>query len=169
MKKKAHLTRKFRKQKKKFSFKIALYSALAVILTAIIGSSFTDTSGWYESIKPLGITPPNYVFPIAWTILYILIGFSMILSITNSQGITKYKIISLFAINLFFNALWSILFFGFHYTQIAFMDLIIILLSTLALINICWKVSKLSSWLLLPYALWLVYAGLLNFVIAFMH
>jgi len=166
MKKKLHLKRKL---KKKFSFKIALYSALAIILTAIIGSSFTDVSGWYEAVKPSALTPPNYIFPIVWTILYILIGFSMTLSITNSHGITRNKLIALFAINLFFNALWNILFFGFHYTQIAFMDLILILLSTLALINVSWKVSRLSSWLLLPYAIWVSYAGLLNFIIAFMH
>ncbi|MCX8159121.1 MAG: tryptophan-rich sensory protein [Candidatus Pacearchaeota archaeon] len=163
-----HKTKATQKAKQGFNLKIAFYSAIVIAFTMIAGSLFTNvSSGWYESIKPIGITPPNYVFQIVWTILYILIWISMTLSITNAKGNLKIRIIELFGINLLFNILWSFLFFNLHLVKIAFFDLILILLSTLALINICWKVSKLSSWLLLPYALWLTYAGFLNFIIAF--
>jgi tryptophan-rich sensory protein len=160
--------RKLKTRRKMFpkNPKILIYSVLAVIAASLIGTRFTDTSGWYESIKP-AITPPNFVFGIVWTILFALIAIAMYFSISNSQGKARKKIITLFALNLIFNVLWSFLFFSRHQPALAFIDLILLWLSIVALIRISWKVSKLASWLLLPYAVWVTFAGLLNYLIAF--
>ncbi len=155
-------------RKNKNSARILVLSFVAVIITAVIGSLFTNaaTDSWYQSIKP-AITPPNFVFPIAWTILYILIAFSIWLSIINSSGKARKLLISLFAINLILNALWSILFFGMHLPVLSFIDLALMWLSIIVLIKTTWKVSKTAAWLLLPYACWVTFAGLLNYLIAF--
>jgi len=151
--------------KKRFNWKIFLISFGIVILTALIGSSVTSTQGWYESIKP-SITPPNFVFPIAWTILFIMIAFSFYFSWTNAKK-QKAKIISLFVINLILNALWSILFFRMKKPAFAFVDIILLLVSILTLIIFTYKIDKKSSYLLMPYFLWVSFASYLNYLIAF--
>lgn len=146
--------------------KILFYSFLAVLATSLIGSYFTKINSWYESVKP-AITPPSIVFPIVWTTLFILIAISMYFALTNSKGFLKTIITKIFLINLCLNILWSWLFFTLHMPTLAFIDLILMWISIIILIKINWKTSKLSSWLLLPYALWVTFAGLLNYLIAF--
>lgn len=146
--------------------KILIYSILAVVLTSFIGTRFTDTSGWYESVKP-AITPPNITFGIVWTILFVMIATAMYFSLSNSKGKMTKTLVTLFAINLVLNVLWSALFFGAHNATGAFIDLLLLWISIVALIYYTWKVSKLSSWMLLPYAIWVTFAGLLNYLIAF--
>jgi len=157
-----------RKSSKKLlkSPKVLICSILAVVLTSLIGTRFTDVSGWYESVKPV-ITPPNFVFGIVWTILFVLIAVAMYFSLSESKGKQRNKLICLFAANLVLNVLWSALFFGAHAPAWAFADLILLLISIIMLIKLSWKVSRLSTWLLLPYAVWVTFAGLLNYLIAF--
>ena len=90
---------------KKLNIKVLIISLVIVFLVAFIGSLFTDTGDWYESIKP-SITPPNFVFPIAWTILFILIALSLYTAWTNS--VDKKPIIIVFTINLGLIIYWSI-------------------------------------------------------------
>ncbi len=155
------------KNKPKYcDIKVVIASFLAVFATALIGSLFTDTTGWYESIKP-AITPPNFIFPIAWTILFILIGVSIYLSWTNAAKNEKAGIAAFFSINLILNILWSVFFFGMKNPSLSFADIILLWFSIIFLIKTTWKISRLSAWLLLPYALWVSFAALLNYLIAF--
>jgi tryptophan-rich sensory protein len=146
--------------------RMLIYCILAVAATAVIGMIFTDTTGWYQEVKP-AITPPNIVFPIVWTILFALLALSMYFSISNANKKDQKILINLFAINLILNVLWSVLFFGMHNPLASFVELGLLLLSILALIRTTWKISPLSSWLLLPYAIWVSFAGFLNYVIVF--
>ncbi len=155
------------KNKPKYcDIKVVVASFLAVFATALIGSLFTDTTGWYESIKP-AITPPNFIFPIAWTILFIFIGVSIYLSWTNATKNEKAGIAAFFSINLILNILWSVFFFGMKNPSLSFADIILLWFSIIFLIKTTWKISRLSAWLLLPYALWVSFAALLNYLIAF--
>lgn len=146
--------------------RLLIYSALAVIISAVAGSLFTKTEGWYETIKP-ALTPPSFVFPIAWTTLFAMIALSIYFSLLKSDKKQRKVLIYLFAINLVLNVLWSALFFGAQNPALAFLDLILMFISILVLIQATWKASELSSWLLLPYALWVSFAGLLNYLIVF--
>ena len=146
--------------------RMLIYCILAVVVTSAVGMLFTDTTGWYEEVKP-AITPPGFVFGIVWTILFALIALSMYFSLSNANKKDQKILINLFAVNLVLNVLWSVLFFGMHSPLASFIDLGILLLSILALIRTTWKVSQLSSWLLLPYAIWVSFAGFLNYVILF--
>ncbi|MBI2630487.1 tryptophan-rich sensory protein [Candidatus Pacearchaeota archaeon] len=137
----------------KIRWKIAGLSLIMVILTAGIGSIFTageTQSAWYESIKP-SITPPNYVFPIAWNILFFLIFLSFYFSLANNKN--KKKTFFLFSINFFFNIIWSYLYFKMKNPAYAFIDIILIIASIIYLIAYNWKNSKVSSYLLIPYFL----------------
>lgn len=152
--------------KKEVNWKVLIVSLVLVYLTAFLGSLFTDTTGWYQSVKPT-ITPPNFVFPIVWNILFFLIALSLYFSYINSKGKQKKNIIIVFTINLILNALWSFLFFGLQNPIAGFVELIVLWVSIITMVFVTSKVSKLSAWLLVPYLLWVSFAGILNYLIAF--
>ena len=153
----------------KKNLKVLLICLLVVYATAFAGSLFTSSqtnSQWYMSIKPT-ITPPNFVFPIAWNILFFLVALSLYFSWTGAKKKYKLKIALVFGINFLLNILWSLLFFGLKKTNLAFFELILLWISILSMIFITWKVDKKSAWLLVPYAFWVGFAGILNYLTAF--
>jgi tryptophan-rich sensory protein len=154
---------------KKKNWKVLLFCLVAVYATAFVGSIFSSSqanSQWYMSVKPT-ITPPNFVFPIAWNILFFLIALSLYFSWTNSKKKYKIKLAWVFGINFLLNMLWSVLFFGLKKPNIAFFELIVFWISILLMIFTTWKVDKKSAMLLVPYALWVGFAGILNYLAAF--
>jgi len=152
---------------KRVNWKVFIVCVLVVYSVALIGSIFTSqstNSSWYDSIKP-AITPPNYVFPIAWNILFILIIFSLYFSWTEAKKIKeKKKIIILFGINFILNILWSVFYFGMRNPSLAFIEIIFLWASILLLVLGIYKTSKKASMLLLPYLLWVSFAGVLNYL-----
>ncbi|MEM4152995.1 MAG: TspO/MBR family protein [Candidatus Pacearchaeota archaeon] len=151
----------------RFNLKFFLIAIIFVFFTAFIGSFFTDTGEWYESVKP-SITPPNYVFPIAWTILFVLIAISFYLAMSSSKKeYNKKEIIPGYLFNFLLNMAWSFFFFKLKQPILAFVDLVLLWASTALMIFVTRKVNKAAAWLLVPYLLWLTFAGILNFIIAF--
>ena len=158
------------KMKKRINWKILVFSFIFVYLAAFIGSmlTFQETkTAWYESIKP-SITPPNWVFPVVWNILFFLIALSLYFSLIAVKNRNfKLKIKFVFGINLFLNVLWSLFYFSFKNPVFAFFDLIALWLTILAMIFITYKADKKASLLLFPYLLWVSFAGILNYLSAF--
>jgi tryptophan-rich sensory protein len=154
-----------------FNLKVFIICLLIVFLiVGGIGSIFTASNTntvWYSSIKP-SITPPNWVFPIAWNVLFLLISFSLYSAWMNSKSKQqRNKIAIVFGINFILNILWSVLFFGLKQTQIAFIEIILFWVSILAMILVAKDISRKSSWLLVPYLVWVTFASVLNYLIAF--
>ncbi|MEJ2267977.1 MAG: tryptophan-rich sensory protein [Nanoarchaeota archaeon] len=154
---------------KKVNYKILIASLIIVYSVALIGSIFTSSNtntSWYQSIKP-SITPPNWVFPVVWNILFFLIALSLYFALIKSNKKQKKKIIIVFGINFFLNILWSVLFFTMKNPLFSFFELILLWFSILLIIFTTWKINKRSSYLLIPYLLWVSFAGVLNYLIAF--
>ena len=105
---------------KKEGWKILIICFIIVYLVAFIGSIFTSSavnSQWYSSIKP-SITPPNYVFPIVWNILFFLIAFSLYLAWINSKNKKiKTKVAWAFGVNFILNIFWSVFYFYVTYSH----------------------------------------------------
>ena len=124
-----------------------------------------QNSLWYYSLNKSPLTPPEAVFPIAWTILYIMIALSLFFYIKD--GLRQEKIIPLviFITQIILNLLWTPVFFESHNIKLAFF--IIIALIILVFINIIlfYKKSKTAAFLLIPYFLWLIFAAYLNYEI----
>ncbi|MCW8965097.1 MAG: tryptophan-rich sensory protein [Candidatus Pacearchaeota archaeon] len=150
--------------KKKINFKVLILSLVIVYSFAFIGSLFTSIdNSWYDSVRP-SITPPSFVFPIVWNILFFLIALSLYIAWINSNKIEKKKVAFVFGTNLVLNAFWSFLYFGLQNPLYAFIDLILIWVSILGMIFVTYKIKKISAYLLIPYLLWVSFAGVLNWL-----
>jgi tryptophan-rich sensory protein len=156
-----------KENKKKINWPIFIGSFVIVHLFAFLGSSVTNSdTAWYNSIKP-EITPPGFVFGIVWTILFLMIWLSLYFACTNAKQKDKMKVRLLFLINLVLNFLWSYLFFGMQKPALAFAEIILVWISILSMVILLRKISKLASWLLVPYLLWVSFAIVLNYLAAF--
>lgn len=150
--------------RKMINWKVLILSILLVFLIAFIGSLFTSgntNSQWYLENKP-SFTPPNIVFPIIWSILYLLIALSLYFTWIKAKNRERKKIVIIFGINLLANALWSYLFFSIENPLISFIDILIILFSTIGMILIAGRIDKKARWMLIPYLLWICFATILN-------
>ncbi|RFZ82102.1 tryptophan-rich sensory protein [Mucilaginibacter terrenus] len=140
--------------------------SLAITLgIGIVASLFTrpEIKGWYVTLGKPGFTPPNWLFPVAWTILYILIATAAYLVWKRRDASSTYRTAAvIYTVQLALNFSWSIVFFGMH--EIVGGLVIIGLLLIAIILNIAYfaKISKIAAWLLVPYLLWVSYATLLN-------
>ena len=133
---------------------------IAVILAAVIGSmasTSASTDSWYLLLNKSELNPPSYVFGIVWPILYILMMVSAFLA--------HKKVFSIFIIQLFFNAVWSWLFFRFQMPLIALLDIYLLIAINIYILNLMYKENKLAFFLFIPYVVWISFASYLNLFI----
>lgn len=117
--------------------------------------------GFNNIIKP-SFTPPSIVFPIAWTILYILMGISAYM-IETSDDVRKDKALTIYYIQLILNASWTIFFFKLKWFLFSTVLVLIIFGLTIYMIIEFYKIKKAAAYLNIPYALWLIFAGILSY------
>ncbi len=147
--------------------KISISVAICLIIGFLSGyATQSSVDDWYVTLNKPSFNPPNWVFAPTWTFLYILMGISA--GIVWSKGFYhKWVKTALyhFGFQLLFNALWSIVFFGFMQP---FWALVVILgLIMLIVLTIKWflVVNKIAAYLLIPYLLWVCFATVLNYKI----
>lgn len=124
-----------------------------------------DSMQIYGEIKVPPLAPPSILFPIVWTILYVLMGISAALVYTNREINPKAadNALVIYAFNLILNFSWSIIFFRFRAFFAALICLIALLITIIKMIISFHKINKLSAYLQIPYLLWVAFAGYLNF------
>ena len=121
---------------------------------------------WYKSLKKSNLTPPDYVFGYIWTILYIMMFFSLIKYLTTNKKNKKNKIgLIFFTIQLFFNVIWSPIFFKYRDIKKGLYVLIALWISLMITFNIFYKKNKEAGLLLIPYLVWSSFALYLNYYI----
>lgn len=141
-------------------------------LAGFLGSVFTVSMipTWYATLVKPELNPPSWIFGPVWTTLYLLMGIASFLVWNKGWGRKDVRIaLGIFALQLVLNTLWSIIFFGLHSPAGAFLDLIALWFAIVATIVAFTKVSKAAAWLLLPYILWVSFAGYLNGMIWFLN
>ena len=143
---------------------ILLVTFAASGIGGFVTSSFKEP--WYSEIILPTFNPPSWVFSPVWTALYILM--SVAIWIVWRKTSDK-KILKLYFVHLFFNAIWSVIFFGFHQIFIALIDLGIILVFIIWLMKIYYQINKISFLLMMPYLLWSTYALVLNATIFYLN
>ena len=143
---------------------ILLVTFAASGIGGFVTSSFKEP--WYSEIILPTFNPPSWVFGPVWTTLYILMSVALWIAWNNSS---EKKVLQVYSVHLFFNAIWSIIFFGFHEIFIALIDLGVILIFIIWLMKIYYQVSKISFLLMTPYLLWSSYALILNTTIFYLN
>lgn len=122
----------------------------------------------YDFINVPSFAPSSIVFPIVWTILYILLGISSYI-IYDSGDYDKSAALKIYGIQLFLNFFWPIIFFNFRNFTFAFIWLLFLLVSIIIMIYKFYKINKLAGLLNIPYLLWVIFAGMLNFYIIILN
>jgi len=154
------------------SYKRLIISLVLPQIAGLVGSFFTTSAipTWYAMLQKPSFSPPNWIFGPTWIILYILMGISVYLIWQRIEENKKAKgVMWLFWIHLFFNAIWSITFFGLQNPGLAFVNIIIIWLLIIILMIKFWKINKWSTYLLIPYFIWVSFASVLNYFIWYLN
>jgi len=144
------------------NYKRLIASLVLPQLAGVVGSLFTfsSVSTWYVGLIKPALNPPSWIFGPVWITLYLLMGISVYLIWQKDSKAT-----TLFWIHLFFNASWSVIFFGLQNPGLALINILVILVFIIALIIKFWKIDKRASYLLVPYLLWVSFATYLNYSI----
>jgi benzodiazapine receptor len=146
---------------------VLLLFVVACFGVAAIGSFWTSSSvnTWYASLRKPSFTPPSWIFAPVWSTLYLLMALSAWLVWKAAGWSGALVALSLFFAQLALNLAWSGLFFGLRRPDLALVDIGFLLAAIVATTLAFRTFSPLASWLLVPYALWVAFAALLNFKI----
>ena len=153
-----------------------VFAIIICELAGVIGSIFTTPSigTWYATLVRPSFSPPNWIFAPVWTILFALMGIALFLvwkniSSRSDDGREKKVAIQVFVAQLCLNVMWSIIFFGLHSPGGALILIASLWMTIVATMLSFYKVSKAASFLLLPYFIWVSFAGILNFAIWYIN
>ena len=130
--------------------RLFIFILIPVVLGAIVGI-LTSVNSNVDSIIPA------WIFPVVWTILYILMGISSYLVYESIEEIPR-----IYVTQLIFNLLWSFIFFKFKWYILAFIWIIILFILVIRMIKEFRNIDKLAGNLQIPYAIWLIVAAILN-------
>jgi len=133
--------------------------AIPVIIGAIVGYVTMNFMDYGELNQP-PLAPPGWLFPVVWTILYILMGVSY--AMLKIDGLMDDELDSIYYLQLGVNALWSIFFFILKWRFFAFLWIILLLVLVLKMIKLFYDRNRVAGLLQIPYLVWLVFAAYLN-------
>jgi len=139
---------------------INLFYLFFPLLIGIIVGLITSNSIEYNQLVKPPLSPPGILFPIVWTILYLLMGISYF--ILKNTNLNTEKESTIYYIQLFINAMWSIIFFVFKLRLFAVIWIILLLISVIYMIYLFYQKTKLSAYLNIPYLIWILFATYLT-------
>lgn len=124
----------------------------------------------FASLEKPPLSPPGWLFPVVWTILYVLMGIASYLVFTSgADRKTVGAALRVYGFQLAVNFLWPIFFFHFGWYLFSFVWLLLLLLLILVTFARFWKISVPAACLLIPYLIWVVFAGYLNLGVALLN
>jgi len=143
-----------------------------IILLFGIASGWLSNSGyrnyWFDQLRLPSFMPPGWAFPIAWTILYVLMGVA-VARVIAGDGPARRTALALFGLQLLLNLAWSPIFFGLN-QALAGLVIILVLILLVAITTILfWRICRAAGALMVPYLLWLCFAALLNAAIVHLN
>lgn len=163
-----HMTKE---QKRNYHGRILLSSIIIIFIAAGMGFLFTykaiDT--WYPTLNKPDFNPPNGIFGPVWTIVYLMMAFALYFVRIKVHIPLVKTAETFFYIQLFFNALWSFLFFFYHSPILALIDIFILWILIIITTILFYKNSIKAAALMIPYLLWVTFAAYLNYTIWWMN
>ena len=144
-----------------------LSAELVGAFSALLSGGFGD---FYEKFTPPPLLPPAWLFPVVWTILYAVMGFSAyLISSSEADSSERNKALFIYWIQLAVNFLWSIVFFRLENPWAAFVVILILLILIIAMIISFRKISPLAAMINIPYLIWVCFATYLNLATAIIN
>jgi len=143
----------------------SLIAFFAVTFVAAMSGGYFRPGQWYRDLTKPSWNPPDFLFPIAWTVLYAMMAVAAWLVWGEAEWPAAMVPIGLWLVQLVFNALWSALFFGMKRLDYALADVALLWLAIVATIAAFWPISTVAAWLMVPYLVWVSFAAFLNFTI----
>ena len=141
--------------------KLAICIAIPIALGALSGFITRGETQQFAYLNQPPLSPPAIIFPIVWTILYALMGIASYI-IVRSDCTIRTSALRIYAVQLVFNILWPVVFFSFKLYLLAFIWLIVLFLLVLITSLLFYSCKKSAGYLMIPYILWLIFAGYLN-------
>ena len=142
---------------------------LCIVITFFIGSFFAlfiGSNSYVDLNKAIDV--PGYIFPIVWSILYLLMGISLYI-IYESYGYNKNSATKTYFLQLLVNSFWTLIFFGFKLYLLGFIWILLLIVLVIIMIIKFYNINKLSGLMNTPYLFWLVFAGFLNLSIIILN
>ena len=135
---------------------------IPVIIGGVVGLITSNAIDYNNLVQPF-FAPPSFLFPIVWTILYVLMGVSY--GILETKGLNNSEINSIYYLQLIINALWSFIFFVFKCRFFAYIWILILDVLVINLIIKFYNKNKTAGLLQIPYLIWILFATILNLVV----
>ena len=136
-----------------------------IVITLLVGSFFTlfimDSFNIYNTMDKPFLSPNKIVFPIVWSVLYILMGISLYI-VSESKYLNKDKSYLLYILQLLVHSVWPLFFFKFRLFFVSFLIVLLLIYLVIKLILEFYKINKLAAYLQIPYLLWLIFASYLS-------
>jgi benzodiazapine receptor len=145
------------------------FITVAVILGAGMASGYFSGPGygdpWFDALAKPGFMPPGWAFPVAWTLIYILIGLALARVIAARTDAPKGSATALFLCQFLLNLAWSPAFFAAHATRVGLALIVGMTLLAIVTTVLFRRIDRAAALLMLPYLGWLMFAGALNYAI----
>ena len=141
-------------------FKNYAISILIPVIVGIVVGLITSSAMDYEMLQKPFLSPPGWLFPIVWTILYTLMGISY--GILKENNLINEDINRIYYSQLVVNAFWSIFFFNLKWRLFAFLWIILLIILVIEMIREFYRKNKLAGLLQIPYLIWIIFAAYLN-------
>ncbi len=159
--------------------KLKRHTILKLIFSLVLPLTIGAVSGyavrneikgdWFDSLAKASYNPPGYLFGPVWTVLYILMGVGMFLIWNTPKTALRQKALIVFAVQLFFNFWWSLIFFSFHLIFLSVLDILLIWILIIYMIVLFKKINPVAAYLQIPYLLWVTFATLVNIPIWYLN
>lgn len=147
-------------------WRMVLVATAAALGIAVLGGLMTDIGPWYQSLVKPSWQPPGWLFGPVWTVIFALVALAGVSAWRRTRRERdRQTVLLLFLMNGFLNILWSLLFFRLQRPDWAFLEVIVLWFSILALMVQLQRFSRAAGWLLAPYLLWVSFAAYLNWTI----
>ena len=144
---------------------LAFFLAITLVVGLLAGYLIYDHVDFYDTLNKPAASPPKWLFPIVWNILYVIMSVAVNMVYSSGNAEIKRHALILYGIQLGLNFLWPILFFRFESLLLALYDIAALWVVLLVIVIYFAKYNKYASILFIPYLLWVSYASYLNFAV----
>ncbi len=128
-------------------------------LSALLTRNSMET---FNRLNQPPLSPPAWLFPVVWTILYVLMGIASYIVLTSGKPYRAQTALTLYGIQLFFNFCWSIIFFNWEMYLFAFIWLLIMWVLIILTTMLFYRIERKAGYLMIPYIVWVTFAAYLN-------